>query len=300
MTRLLSWLARGMVQHHQDTFSRLQLDWLSSKGSKQLYTLIFVAQILLLSIIPFICMVKLLGATSPLILHAGNIGALSFGLPIAPIGIGLLVLALVSLLVSVLLRATSFGNERKIGASNRAITSFVLCGLLSLLSLPSSMYRTFALGFIISCFFVLALIGLVLAGWLRAMSFGSERRIATSNVALTSSLLCIVLGVFFTLIAFGPGIIVNVFIFASINIIALTAFGVAEYFLYKWLQRYRKTSQFIVKLALFWERSLPWNYEDFFNYAVEKGILYKVGKGYSFAHTLLLNYFAELIDPLKD
>lgn len=50
----------------------------------------------------------------------------------------------------------------------------------------------------------------------------------------------------------------------------------------------------ILRLLLWFTRSIPWNYPRFLDYAAERILLRKVGGGYIFIHRLLLDYFASL------
>ncbi len=52
-----------------------------------------------------------------------------------------------------------------------------------------------------------------------------------------------------------------------------------------------------LKVLLWHSRSIPWNYPQFLDYAVERILLRKVGGGYIFIHRLLLDYFASLETP---
>jgi hypothetical protein len=47
-------------------------------------------------------------------------------------------------------------------------------------------------------------------------------------------------------------------------------------------------------------RALPWNCARFLDYAAERILLRKVGRGYIFVHRLLLEYFASLVIPLPE
>lgn len=51
---------------------------------------------------------------------------------------------------------------------------------------------------------------------------------------------------------------------------------------------------FILRLFLWYDGSVPWNYSRFLDYAAERILLRKVGGGYIFIHRLLLDYFAAL------
>jgi class 3 adenylate cyclase len=51
---------------------------------------------------------------------------------------------------------------------------------------------------------------------------------------------------------------------------------------------------FTLRLALWWNGYVPWNYTRFLDYATERIFLQKVGGGYIFIHRLLLEHFASL------
>lgn len=53
----------------------------------------------------------------------------------------------------------------------------------------------------------------------------------------------------------------------------------------------------VLRLRLLCDRTVPWNYPHFLDYAVERILLRKVGGGYIFVHRLLLEYFASLDNP---
>jgi hypothetical protein len=50
----------------------------------------------------------------------------------------------------------------------------------------------------------------------------------------------------------------------------------------------------ILRIILYLSGSTPWNYARFLDYAAERILLRKVGRGYIFVHRLLLDYFAGL------
>jgi hypothetical protein len=52
----------------------------------------------------------------------------------------------------------------------------------------------------------------------------------------------------------------------------------------------------LLRVRLWYERVIPWNYSLFLDYAAERILLRKVGGGYIFIHRLLLEYFAQLDD----
>jgi hypothetical protein len=49
---------------------------------------------------------------------------------------------------------------------------------------------------------------------------------------------------------------------------------------------------FVLRLMLVRNRSIPWNYARFLDYAAERILLRKVGGGYIFIHRILMEYFA--------
>jgi hypothetical protein len=49
---------------------------------------------------------------------------------------------------------------------------------------------------------------------------------------------------------------------------------------------------FILRLWLTRNRSTPWNYVRFLDYAADRILLRKVGRGYAFIHRMLLEHFA--------
>lgn len=51
---------------------------------------------------------------------------------------------------------------------------------------------------------------------------------------------------------------------------------------------------FILRLILYVNGAIPWNYAKFLDYATERIFLQKVGGGYIFVHRLLLEHFAEM------
>ena len=51
---------------------------------------------------------------------------------------------------------------------------------------------------------------------------------------------------------------------------------------------------FTLRLILYRNGHIPWNYARFLDYATDRIFLRKVGGGYIFIHRLLLDYFAEL------
>ncbi len=50
----------------------------------------------------------------------------------------------------------------------------------------------------------------------------------------------------------------------------------------------------IIRLIIFYNKDMSWNYARFLDYCASVGIMRKVGGGYIFAHRYLLEYFAEL------
>ncbi len=55
---------------------------------------------------------------------------------------------------------------------------------------------------------------------------------------------------------------------------------------------------FTLRLILYHNGFIPWNYAHFLDYAVERIFLQKVGGGYIFIHRLLLEHFAQM-EPTK-
>jgi DNA polymerase III delta prime subunit len=51
---------------------------------------------------------------------------------------------------------------------------------------------------------------------------------------------------------------------------------------------------FMIRIILYWNNCIPWNYARFLDYAADLIFLRKVGGGYIFIHRLLMEYFAEL------
>ena len=54
---------------------------------------------------------------------------------------------------------------------------------------------------------------------------------------------------------------------------------------------------FTLRLILYRNGFIPWNYAHFLDYAVERIFLQKVGGGYIFIHRFLLEHFAQLEPP---
>ena len=50
-----------------------------------------------------------------------------------------------------------------------------------------------------------------------------------------------------------------------------------------------------LRLILFWNHYIPWNYARFLDYATQLIFLQKVGGGYIFIHRLLLEHFARML-----
>jgi hypothetical protein len=50
----------------------------------------------------------------------------------------------------------------------------------------------------------------------------------------------------------------------------------------------------ILRIILYFNRSIPWNYAAFLNYASDRILLRKVGGGYIFVHRALQEHFAQL------
>src|SRR6266699_2439053 len=51
---------------------------------------------------------------------------------------------------------------------------------------------------------------------------------------------------------------------------------------------------FLLRWLLWRDGSIPWDYSAFLNYAAERMLLRKVGRGYQFFHPLFLNHFVTL------
>ena len=51
---------------------------------------------------------------------------------------------------------------------------------------------------------------------------------------------------------------------------------------------------FTLRLILYHNGFIPWNYASFLNYATERILLQKVGGGYIFTHRLLLEHFSKM------
>ena len=54
------------------------------------------------------------------------------------------------------------------------------------------------------------------------------------------------------------------------------------------------TQHFALRLILWWNGYIPWNYARFLNYATEQGFLQRVGGRYRFIHGLLQEHFAQI------
>jgi len=50
----------------------------------------------------------------------------------------------------------------------------------------------------------------------------------------------------------------------------------------------------ILRVLLFFNSKIPWNYAEFLNYTTDCILLQKIGGGYVFAHRLLLEHFSEI------
>ena len=61
-----------------------------------------------------------------------------------------------------------------------------------------------------------------------------------------------------------------------------------------WIQHW------ILRLILYLEDLIPWNYVSFLDYAAQRIFLYKVGGGYIFIHRYLLEHFAKMSETEKD
>jgi hypothetical protein len=51
---------------------------------------------------------------------------------------------------------------------------------------------------------------------------------------------------------------------------------------------------FILRLILYRNNYIPWNYAHFLDYAAERIFLQKVGGGYIFIHRMLMEHFAQM------
>jgi len=56
---------------------------------------------------------------------------------------------------------------------------------------------------------------------------------------------------------------------------------------------------FILRLLLWRDNKIPWNYVEFLDHCVDRILLQKVGGGYIFIHRMLMEYFAELETIVK-
>jgi predicted lipid-binding transport protein (Tim44 family) len=57
---------------------------------------------------------------------------------------------------------------------------------------------------------------------------------------------------------------------------------------------------FTLRLILYLDGYIPWNYARFLDYAAERIFLQKVGGGYIFIHRLLLEHFAQMeLEPVR-
>jgi hypothetical protein len=55
---------------------------------------------------------------------------------------------------------------------------------------------------------------------------------------------------------------------------------------------------FMLRLILFKQGYVPWNYARFLDYATKRLFMQKVGGGYIFIHRMLMEHFAQM--PLKE
>ena len=51
---------------------------------------------------------------------------------------------------------------------------------------------------------------------------------------------------------------------------------------------------FTLRLILYFNNYIPWNYARFLDYAAERIFLQKVGGGYIFIHRMLMEHFAQM------
>ncbi len=57
---------------------------------------------------------------------------------------------------------------------------------------------------------------------------------------------------------------------------------------------------FTLRLILYRDGYIPWNYARFLDYASNRIFLQKVGGGYIFIHRLLLEHFAQMeLEPMR-
>ncbi|NEO38024.1 MAG: NACHT domain-containing protein [Moorea sp. SIOASIH] len=108
----------------------------------------------------------------------------------------------------------------------------------------------------------------------------------------------------FALLTFGVSLVITILegftpetliLLLFIPIIALLSFGMTIG-LYVWLRIGGITciQHFSLRLSLYFDNCIPWNYARFLDYAADRIFLQKVGGGYIFIHRMLMEHFAEM------
>ncbi|WP_424094485.1 NACHT domain-containing protein [Moorena producens] len=108
----------------------------------------------------------------------------------------------------------------------------------------------------------------------------------------------------FALLTFGVNLVITILegftpetliLLLFIPIIALLSFGMTIG-LYVWLRIGGITciQHFSLRLVLYFNKYIPWNYARFLDYAADRIFLQKVGGGYIFIHRMLMEHFAEM------
>lgn len=279
-TRWLTWLAQRMVSESQTVFliERMQPTWLQTQTQKRLYSLG----------IPLVFGLILGLIVIWVIFIWGLIWGLIFGLFAGRIFFAMVEWGRAEIKTVEILK-WSWKDVRDLLFSWQTYT-YILALIFALISSIFSKSLSSQ-----SFFILLLLLMLVVSRGLQSSLKGSEMETKTSpnqgirRSAMNAGIMGLIYMLFMGLLSWCYGYKENLLIYLlSIGLILGLIEGGGKACI----------QHFTLRLILYRNDFIPWNYAHFLDYAVERIFLQKVGGGYIFIHRLLLEHFAQM-EPTK-
>ena len=297
----LIWLAKRMVEESQTVFliEKMQPYWLRNRKQKRIYRLIFglIGGLMfgLIEVLMFGLMFGLIGVLMP-----GLMPALMFGL------IGVLMFGLMGGLVEQIKTVEILQvNWKKI-----------LIHLLRFGLMPGLRFGLMG-GLIVGLMFglrfglMLGLIGVLMLGLIEGLMFGLIVGLKSSEIETKTSpnqgiwksarnaiTVWLMGGLMVGLVVLMLGLIVGLMLRPMSGLMAGLMVGMAGLMaaLIVGLNNGGEAciKHFSLRLVLYSNKYIPWNYARFLDYAADRIFLQKVGGGYIFIHRMLMEHFAEM------
>jgi hypothetical protein len=309
--RWLSWLASGMARHSQTVFylEHLQRNWLPESQRRAASVL----ERMVLGLV--VALVAALVVAPVAALVVAPVAALVVALVVAPVvglvvglGVGLVVALIFAPVVAMVESReiscveTVHWSWSELWGSDQSLfrREWLLSSLLS--GLLSGLFGGL-FGFLFGGLVVGLGVGLgggLFGGLFGGLSFGEieTRTFPNEGIQRSARNACIVGFLAGSLVALVVGLLAGLVVGLFVGLVVAPVgalFGGLVIGLFVALRFGGEAclKHFVLRLALTRNRSTPWNYVRFLDYAAERILLRKVGGGYAFIHRMLLEYFAE-------